>query len=322
MRGAHHLETFLEMMSVERGAAANTLAAYRRDLEDFGAFLAARNKPLNEADQTDISAYLAGLKAQELATTTQARRLSALRRFHRFLYGEGVRPDDPTGLAEAPKKRRALPKVISAEEIIALLSVAAREACRDDLSPVKRMAAARLVALIEIAYATGLRVSELVGLPASAARPDLRVMTVRGKGNKERIVPLSDRARRAIATYVALRDGLERGGGKFLFPADSESGHLTRQSFGRDLKWVAVAAGLPPEKVSPHVLRHAFASHLLAGGADLRIVQALLGHADIATTEIYTHVLDTRLTELVQEHHPLARDDGPPATAKRHEPHG
>lgn len=306
MRGAHHLEAFLEMMSVERGAAANTLAAYRRDLEDFGAFLAARNKALNEAGQDDLSAYLAGLKAQELAATTQARRLSALRRFHRFLYGEGVRPDDPTGLAEAPKKRRALPKVLSAEEVVAMLTVAAREAGRTELSPVRRMAAARLVALIEIAYATGLRVTELVGLPASAARPGLRVMTVRGKGNKERIVPLSDRARAAIAVYVALRDGLERGDGKFLFPADSESGHLTRQSFGRDLKWVAVAAGLPPEKVSPHVLRHAFASHLLAGGADLRIVQALLGHADIATTEIYTHVLDTRLTELVQEHHPLA----------------
>lgn len=306
MRGIHHLEAFLEMLSAERGAAANTLAAYRRDIEDFGAFLAARKRGLAEAGGEDVSAYLASLAAEGLATATQARRLSALRRFHRFLYGEGVRGDDPTALAEAPKKRRALPKILSAEEVLAMLTVAAAEAGNTERPPARRLVAARLAALIEVAYATGLRVSELVGLTNAAARPDLAMLTVRGKGGKERIVPLSDRARAAIAAYVALRDAAPGAGGRWLFPADSESGHLTRQSFGRDLKWLASAAGVSPAKVSPHVLRHAFASHLLAGGADLRVVQALLGHADIATTEIYTHVLDERLKALVNEHHPLA----------------
>lgn len=306
MRGGRHLEAFLEMMTAERGAAANTLAAYRRDLEDFGGFLDRRGRALQEAARADVTDYLKSLADSGFASTTQARRLSALRRFHRFLHAEGVRADDPTAIVDSPKKRRPLPKVVGAEEMIALLDRAGEEARRDDLPPARRLAAARLVALVELAYATGLRVSELVGLPASAARPDLAVITVRGKGGKERLVPLSERAKAAVADYVALRKAVAPGPSPWLFPAASASGHLTRQSFGRDLKTVAAAAGIAAARISPHVLRHAFASHLLAGGADLRVVQALLGHADIATTEIYTHVLDERLTKLVTDHHPLA----------------
>lgn len=306
MRAAHHIETFLEMLAAERGAALNTLESYRRDLEDFGGFLAARARACHAATTEDIRAYLADLAGRGFAASSQARRLSALRQFHKFLYAEAVRADDPTGPVDAPKKRRALPKVLD-EDVVGRLIDTARAACDDPgRSPADRLRALRLYTLIEVAYATGLRVSELIALPASAIRRD-RFLTVRGKGGKERFVPLSEPARAAMAAYVAARraDGHD-GESPWLFPSFGESGHFTRQAFARDLKAHAAAAGIPPARISPHVLRHAFASHLLQNGADLRAVQQLLGHADISTTQIYTHVLDARLKALVNEHHPLA----------------
>jgi len=308
MRDGHLVEAFLEMLSVERGAAANTLAAYRGDLAGYAGFLAARDSAPSRAGADDVRAFLADLAARGFAASSQARKLSALKRFHRFLYAEGVRGDDPTGPVDAPKKRRPLPKVLAESEIAAMLTVAAGRAANGELPLAERLRAARLSALVELAYASGLRVSELVGLPIAAARPDLEMIAVKGKGGRERMVPLSQRARGAVAAYVGLRAAASGGrASRWLFPAASDSGHLTRQAFARDLKALAAAAGLPAARVSPHVVRHAFASHLLAGGADLRVVQTLLGHADIATTEIYTHVLEERIRRLVEEHHPLAR---------------
>jgi integrase/recombinase XerD len=295
------------MLAAERGASANTLVAYRRDLEDFRE----HGEALALATADDVRHYLAGLSARGLAPASQARRLSALRQFFRFLLAEGLRPDDPTSTAEPPKARRALPKIMSVEEVDRLLA-AAREAANDPaLTPVRRLAALRTAALLELLYATGLRVSELVGLPAAAGRGGRPFIAVRGKGGRERLVPLNAAAHDALAAYRAARDALGRPEGKWLFPADSAEGHLTRQTFARDLKRVAAAAGLTPSKLSPHVLRHAFATHLLAGGADLRAVQTMLGHADISTTQIYTHVLDERLKALVNEHHPLAERESP-----------
>jgi len=310
MRDGHLIEAFLEMMSAERGAAANTLDAYRRDLEDFSGFLASRGVAPVAAATDDLHAYLADLAARGFAATSQARRLSALRRFYRFLFAEGVRGDDPTGPVDAPKRRRPLPKVLAESEMAAILAVAAERIAAPEQPPGERLRAARLAALVALAYATGLRVSELVSLPAMAARPGLEAITVRGKGGRERLVPLGARAREAIAAHVAARAEAGLAGSRWLFPAAGRSGHLTRQAFARDLKALAAAAGIPAARISPHVLRHAFASHLLAGGADLRVVQTLLGHADIATTEIYTHVLDERIRSLVETHHPLARERG------------
>ena len=306
MRDGHLIEAFLEMMSAERGAAANTLDAYRRDLEDFSGFLASRGVAPVAAATDDLHAYLADLTARGFAATSQARRLSALRRFYRFLFAEGVRGDDPSGPVDAPKRRRPLPKIVAESEMAAILAVAAERAEAAELPPDERLRAARLAALVALAYATGLRVSELVSLPAMAARPDLEVIAVRGKGGRERLVPLGAAAKRAIAAHVAVRAAAGLAGSRWLFPGAGRSGHLTRQAFARDLKALAAAAGIPAARISPHVLRHAFASHLLAGGADLRVVQTLLGHADIATTEIYTHVLDDRIRALVETHHPLA----------------
>jgi integrase/recombinase XerD len=309
MRDGALVESFLEMLAAERGASANTLAAYRRDMEDFREHAGS----LASAQVADVREYLAGLSARGLAAASQARRLSALRQFFRFLLAEGLRPDDPTSTAEPPKARRSLPKIMSVAEVDRLLSVA-REAADDPaLTPARRLAALRMVALLELLYATGLRVSELVSLPAAAGRGGRPFIAVRGKGGRERLVPLNPAAHEALAAYRAARDQLGRAEGKWLFPANSAEGHLTRQAFARDLKRVAAAAGLSPAKLSPHVLRHAFATHLLAGGADLRAVQTLLGHADISTTQIYTHVLDERLKALVNEHHPLAERESPAA---------
>lgn len=305
----HHIEAFLEMMSAERGAAERTLEAYRADLADYGGFLSRRGKAADQGTNEDVRAWLAGLADAGLAASSTARRLSAVRQFHRFLYGEGVRGDDPTLTIAGPRKERPLPKVLGEEEVDRLLTMARAAAATG--RPAARRRAMRLYCLLETVYATGLRVSELVALPRSAARADVRVITVRGKGGRERMVPLNEAARRAMKDHLALVDeeAKARGlaAGRYLFPSGGASGHWTRQSFARDLKELATAAGIAPERVSPHVLRHAFASHLLANGADLRAVQQMLGHADISTTQIYTHVLEERLKKLVSEHHPLGR---------------
>lgn len=303
---------FLDMLASERGAAKNTLDAYARDLSDFAAFLRESGVTLARASSEDIRGYLGALSARGFQASSAARRLSAIRQLYRFLYAEGLRKDDPAAVLEGPKRGRPLPKVLSVADVDRLLETA-RNAAADAARPAaERMRAARLYCLLEVLYATGLRVSELVALPASAARRDQRMLVVRGKGDKERLVPLNERAKTAMADYLALvKDAHGKKTArepKWLFPSFGETGHLTRQHFARDLKGLAAAAGIPPAKVSPHVLRHAFASHLLQNGADLRVVQTLLGHADISTTQIYTHVLEDRLKSLVRDLHPLAEE--------------
>lgn len=306
---SRELSLFLDMMASERGASKNTLDAYRRDLEDYGESLKARRVAPAAATTDHIRAYLAALDAQGLKSTSIARKLSAVRQFHRFLYGEGLSGDDPAAVLEGPRRGRALPKTMTIGEVDRLLS-AAREGLDDPARPLAdRLRAARLTCLLELLYATGLRISELIALPVTAARRDQRFILVRGKGGKERIVPLNEAAKAATQAFLALRDAAGLAPSKWLFPSFGESGHLTRQHVGRELKGLAAAAGLAAARVSPHVLRHAFASHLLQNGADLRAVQQLLGHADIATTQIYTHVLDERLASLVKDLHPLADGD-------------
>lgn len=306
----HRIEAFLEMMSAERGASGNTLASYRRDLEDAAAFVGASRRSLAEAAPAEIRAYLEDLAARGFARTSQARRLSALRQFFKFLYAEGLRTDDPTGSLDSPKKERPLPKTLSEEDVGRLLDRAAAEAADPDFAGEDRGGAKRRHALVELLYATGLRVSELVSLPLAIARRDDRFFMVRGKGGKERMVPLSSKARAALKLWLAARNGIPAfADSPWLFPAASESGFLPRQVFARELKSLAARAGIASKDLSPHVLRHAFASHLLQNGADLRAVQQLLGHSDISTTQIYTHVLEKRLVELVQNHHPLADPD-------------
>ncbi|SDB08972.1 site-specific tyrosine recombinase XerD [Bauldia litoralis] len=302
----YQIEAFLEMMSAERGAAPNTLAAYRRDLEDYTGYLADIGSGLERAGPEQIRTYLGYLDGQGLAAPTVARRLSALRQFHRFLFGEGTREDDPTGTIDGPRRPARLPKVLSEAEVDRLIEAAAAAPDRADLTPVGRLRALRLHALLELIYATGLRVSELVSLPATVVRDETRYFAIRGKGGHERIVPLTDRARAATVAYLAARGEAGHPAAGWLFPSSGDSGHLTRQAFARDLKGLAASVGIEAAKISPHVLRHAFASHLLQNGADLRVVQQLLGHADISTTQIYTHVLEERLRTLVSAHHPLA----------------
>jgi integrase/recombinase XerD len=300
---------YLDMLAAERGAGANTLAAYRRDLEDFSAYLKDNSRSIAKATTDDLRGYLSDLSRRGMQVATVARRLSAMRQLYRFLYAEGHRADDPAAVLQGPKRARSLPKTLTLAEVDHLLHTAAT--C-DPAAPLPvRLRAARLACLVELLYATGLRVSELVSLPASAARKDARVIIVRGKGNKERMVPLNDAAKQATAAYLALvKEGGREAQSKWLFPSFGDSGHLTRQHFARDLKALAAASGLRATQVSPHVLRHAFASHLLHNGADLRVVQTLLGHADISTTQIYTHVLEERLKSLVRDLHPLAQDQG------------
>ena len=306
------IELYLEMLAAERGAAVNTLEAYRRDLEDFSEKLSESGVAIASADADEIRRYLASLSDRGFSAASLARRLSAIRQLYRFLYAESLRKDDPAAAIEGPKRGRPLPKVLSIGHVDQLLTTA-REGIDDAARPMgERLRAARLNCLLEVLYATGLRVSELVTLPASAAQRDQRMLIVRGKGNKERLVPLNEAARVAMRDYLALRDEATKGkkssgkATKWLFPSFGASGHLTRQHFARDLKALATATGLRAKQVSPHVLRHAFASHLLQNGADLRSVQTLLGHADISTTQIYTHVLEERLKSLVRDLHPLA----------------
>ncbi|MHA6300301.1 site-specific tyrosine recombinase XerD [Devosia sp. CAU 1758] len=300
MNGGHLIAGFLEMMSAERGAAANTIEAYRRDLTHYSAFVSSQGQTLLTAPRDTVTAWLDDLKTEGLSASSSARRLSAVRQFHKFLCADGLRVDDPTRIVSSPKSRRALPKVLSLAEVDRLLTLAETEANASD-SPQKQLAAQRLYVLLEMLYATGLRVSELVSLRRAAVMRDSAFITVIGKGNKERVVPMNDRARDAVRAWIA-----NLPPGPFLFPAKGEDGYLSRQVFARDLKSLAARAGISAARVAPHVLRHAFASHLLAGGADLRVVQMLLGHADISTTQIYTHVLDEKLRNLVESHHPLA----------------
>jgi integrase/recombinase XerD len=298
---------YLDMLAAERGAGNNTLAAYSCDLEDFSAHLKDARSSIAKASTDELRAYVGELSRRGLRVATVARRLSSVRQLYRFLYAEGQRADDPAAVLEGPKRDRALPKTLTLAEVDHLLRVAGKS---DPGTPLPvRLRAARLACLVEMLYATGLRVSELVALPMSAARQDARVIVVRGKGNKERLVPLNDAAKRAMANYLALLAQVEREArSKWLFPSFGESGHLTRQHLARELKTLAAAAGLRASQISPHVLRHAFASHLLHNGVDLRVVQTLLGHADISTTQIYTHVLEERLKSLVRDLHPLAQD--------------
>lgn len=296
---------FLDMMATERGASANTLDAYRRDLDDYVEFLSAKKRRIDSAGTEDIRGYLRALAKRRLAASSVARRLSAIRQLHRFLYAEGMREDDPAAVLEGPRRGRPLPKTLSTDEVTKLLDEAQMQASRTDLKPAEKLRAARLVCLLEVLYATGLRVSELIALPATAARNESGVIVVKGKGGKERLVPLGEAARRAMAAYHKLCTDAG-GASRWLFPSSGDSGHVTRQHVGRELKTLAASAGIARRKMSPHVLRHAFASHLLANGADLRIVQALLGHADVSTTQIYTHVLDERLKNMVRDLHPLA----------------
>lgn len=303
-----HVEAFLEMMSAERGAAQNTLASYKRDLDDARSFMKRRGVALTEAASADLSAYLSDLAAQGFETSSQARKLSSLRQFYKFLYAENLRGDDPSGIIDAPKKNRPLPKILNEDTVGKMLSLAAEEAQRPGPGQTDRL---RMAALLELLYATGMRVSELVSLPARVLNGEGRFLLIKGKGNKERMVPLSRPAIAALEAYGAAlkaeagaRDGPDS---PWLFPARSKEGYLPRQVFARDLKALAARAGVPAAAVSPHVLRHAFASHLLQNGADLRAVQELLGHSDISTTQIYTHVLDEQLQKLVHEHHPLAK---------------
>lgn len=289
-----HVGSFLEMMAAERGAAPATLRGYHKDLTDFSAFAASLDVPPESASTELIRAYLSALNARGLSRSTAARRLSCLRQFFQFLFAEDIRPDDPTAVVEGAPTKRRLPRVLSEAEVDLMLRTARDRSGRRS---------ARLVALVEVLYATGLRVSELVSLPRAALRGDPRFVTVRGKGGRERLVPLNDTAVAAVRAYLEAEP--EGSAAPWLFPSGSKGGHLTARRFAQMLKELAVSAGLNPNGISPHVLRHAFASHLLAGGADLRAVQQMLGHADISTTQIYTHVLEARLHALLQRH-PLA----------------
>lgn len=300
------VELFLDMQAAECGAGENTLSAYRNDLDDLLAFLRASKVNVDKATTDDLRGFLTSITERGLATSSLARRLSAVRQLYRFLYAEGKRGDDPAAVLEGPKRSRNLPKVLSIAEVDGLLTQARANAENTEQPIAARLRAARLLCLLETVYATGLRVSELVALPASAARRDQNMLVVRGKGAKERLVPLNQAAKRAMTEYLKLRaDGGHDAQSKWLFPSFGEQGHLTRQHFARELKSLGEACGIAPERLSPHVLRHAFASHLLHNGADLRVVQTLLGHADISTTQIYTHVLEERLKALVRDLHPL-----------------
>jgi integrase/recombinase XerD len=305
--GGPELALFLDMLMAERGAAAHTIDAYTRDISDFLAFLAAKKSSAAKASADDVRAFLESLAGKGLAPTSRARKLSAIRQFFRFLLGEGLRADDPTSAIDSPKLGRPLPKILSLSEVETLIE-SAKLACVTSAEGAPRRRALRLFALLETLYASGLRVSELIALPRNVLAADDRVLTITGKGGRERLVPLNEAARGALAAHLVALEGDEGfAASLWLFPTGDGGQHITRQRLGQELKGLALAANLDPARVSPHVLRHAFASHLLERGADLRTVQQLLGHADISTTQIYTHVIEERLRRLVEQHHPLAQ---------------
>ncbi len=293
------------MMAAERGASANTLAAYRRDLEAYAHAALDCGRQLKSLDADDIRQHLADLEAQGLARSSAARKLSAIRQFHRFLHGDGLSADNPATAIESPRAARPLPKIISRDDVDRLIGAARGRA--EAAEGKGELRALRLLCLLELLYATGLRVSELVGLTVQAATAERDFILVKGKGGRERLVPVADRARVALTAYLKALGASGRGGSRWLFPSSGADGHLTRQHFALELKALARDAGLNAGLVSPHVLRHGFASHLLEGGADLRAVQQMLGHADISTTQIYTHVQTERLRQVVEAHHPLAK---------------
>ena len=301
MSAAGWTEAFLEMMAVERSAARNTLTAYAKDLEDASGFLATKGQDLASASLEDVEAYFGDISARGLSPSTAARRRAAVRQFYRFVLGEGWRQDDPSRRVDAPKKGRPLPKVLSRDEVDRLIAAAG---ARDGAQGL------RVACMVELLYASGMRISELLALPMAALARDPAYLIVRGKGGKERLAPLNGKAREAVRAYLPVRKSFVPKGDKdnpWLFPSRGKGGRLTARRFSQLLGEAAVAAGIDPAKVSPHVLRHAFATHLLEGGADLRVVQTLLGHADIATTQIYTHVAGDRLREVVRTKHPLAK---------------
>ena len=301
MSAAGWTEAFLEMMAVERSAARNTLTAYAKDLEDASGFLATKGQDLASASLEEVEAYFGDLSTRGLSPSTAARRRAAVRQFYRFVLGEGWRQDDPSRRVDAPKKGRPLPKVLSRDEVDRLIAAAG---ARDGAQGL------RVACMVELLYASGMRISELLALPMAALARDPAYLIVRGKGGKERLAPLNEKAREAVRAYLPVRKSFVPKGDKdnpWLFPSRGKGGRLTARRFSQLLGEAAVAAGIDPAKVSPHVLRHAFATHLLEGGADLRVVQTLLGHADIATTQIYTHVAGDRLREVVRTKHPLAK---------------
>lgn len=307
--GEGFLELYLAMMSAERGASSNTLDAYRRDLQDFFGYLGRQQVRVLAVSTPVIRSYFSELSDQGLATTSRARRLSALKQFFRFLVEEGHLADDPAAILQGPRRERSLPRTLSVAEVDLLLDEARRRAL-GAAEGLERRRTYRLYCLLEVLYATGLRASELVTLPRAALKNGGHMLTIKGKGGRERLVPLNEPARQAIADYLGVLDAEKEPiphSDRWLFPSRGRHGHLTRQRLAQELKLLAEAAGLVAERVSPHVLRHAFASHLLERGADLRSVQKLLGHADISTTQIYTHVLEERLKKLVNDHHPMAR---------------
>ena len=292
------VDLFLDAISAERNAAENTLLAYGRDLSDFSSYLTHSN--FETVTKCQIEAYLAYLDTQGLGSKTRARRLSSLKQFFRFLFLEGLRTEDPVAQIRGPKSAKSIPTSLSEADVDALLG----QVYKGGENHVKSL---RNIAIIELLYATGLRVSELVALPLVATKGDPRMILVKGKGGRERMVPLSDPARDALTNWLTIRGQMKVSkGSSFLFPASGKLGHLTRQTVFLMIKEKAALAGLDPRQISPHILRHAFATHLLSHGADLRVIQTLLGHADVSTTEIYTHVLEDRLKELVLEKHPLA----------------
>ncbi len=311
------VERFLEMLSVERGASANTIDAYARDLANFASFIYKRDRILEAATTDDITGFVSLMVEEGLAASSRARRLSALKQFFRFLVADGIRSDDPSSMVGGPKREAALPKTLTVDEVDRLLMAARRKV--EEAKNGHRAKALRLYCLLEILYATGMRVSELVALPRASLIGDERTLTIRGKGGRQRMVPINPAAQEALTLYLRERDaavaveaasangnGTTHGGSNWLFPSWGQQGHLTRQRLAQELKLLAKQAGIEPSRVSPHVLRHAFASHMLERGTDLRAVQKLLGHADISTTQVYTHLREGHLRHIVTEHHPLS----------------